>query len=130
MMELALNLAWIVLAASMYWLWIGSAPRGGATRRTQFVALVLVVLILFPVISVTDDLTATLNPAETDCCQRRGHAFSGFLSTLHPGLEFVLPTIVPFAPGSSHFAALGNLIAPLVKVPALRSIQTRPPPTA
>jgi len=129
-MELVLNLAWVVLAALMCWLWIGCASREGADLRTQFVALVLVVLILFPVISVTDDLIATQNFVETDCCQRRNHVYAGNHPTLHPVPEFVLPSIAAISSGSIHFAALGKLFTPTVKTPALRSIRNRPPPVA
>ena len=58
-MELVLNLAWILLALPAYWLW----RRGRGARRArevtslQFVlALGCVVVLLFPVISATDDL--------------------------------------------------------------------------
>ena len=37
----------------------------------QLVALLLLIVVLFPVISVTNDLMAAQNPAETDSVQRR-----------------------------------------------------------
>ena len=43
---------------------------------SQFVAMALVILILLPAISMTDDLIAAQNPAEVDCCARRDHDFS------------------------------------------------------
>lgn len=58
-MELVLNLAWILLALPAYWLW----RRGTGARRAREVsslqfllALGCVVVLLFPVISATDDL--------------------------------------------------------------------------
>jgi hypothetical protein len=50
---------------------VAALPAAGATRRTQMVALAVLILILFPVISVTDDLQAIQNPAEVDSCLRR-----------------------------------------------------------
>ena len=73
-MEFALNLVWMALATLMFWLWMRRAPSEGVSRRTQLAALAVVVLILLPVISVTDDLMAAQNPAETDCCQRKDYA--------------------------------------------------------
>jgi len=73
-MELVLNFAWVLLAAFMLSLWLQLAPCAHGDRRMQLVALAVLLLILFPVISVTDDLQAMQNPAETDCCQRRSHA--------------------------------------------------------
>jgi len=60
-MELVLNLAWLLLALPAYWLWRGS---GSSSARHQFTALQCllalgcVLVILFPVISATDDLHA------------------------------------------------------------------------
>jgi hypothetical protein len=127
-MELFLNLAWMLLATLTYWLWVSYAPRKGADRRTQLVALALVMLILFPVISVTDDLMTAQNPAETDCCQRKGHVHVNDHPMLHPVPEFALPSFAAIHSGSTCFAVPDNLTAPPVKVPALHSIQNRPPP--
>ena len=75
-MELILNLVWALLATLMLWLWMRHAPCVCLSRRTQLVALAMLILILLPVISVTDDLQALQNPAELDCCARRHHAVS------------------------------------------------------
>jgi hypothetical protein len=129
-MELFLNLAWIALAAAMCWLFMRYAPRERGDRRTQLVALALVILILFPVISVTDDLTMAQNPAETDCCQRKGHVYAGTHATLHPVAILISSTIAALCSHSFNFAAPAHMIAPHVSVPALDSIENRPPPAA
>ena len=72
-MELVLNLAWAFLASIMVGLWLRLAVRTGVNLRMQFVALAVLLLILFPVISVTDDLQVAQNPAEADCLVRRDH---------------------------------------------------------
>jgi hypothetical protein len=128
-MELTLNLAWMVLAMLMFWLWLHHAPRDGESRRTQLLALAVVILIMFPVISVTDDLLTAQSPAETDCCQRKAHACSNALSsTPHMVADLALPVFAEFSFGHQRIAPLGNLPAPLVKIPAMGSIQNRPPP--
>lgn len=93
-------------------------------------ALSLVVLILFPVISVTDDIVMAQNPAETDCCQRKDHARASTHSTLHPVTVFVPALSRDLSTDSTYFAVMGNPLAPVVVTPALESIQNRPPPTA
>jgi len=72
-METILNLAGALLAGVLMCLWVRYAPRRGASRRTQVAALAMLILILFPVISVTDDLQAAQNPADVAVYLRRGH---------------------------------------------------------
>jgi hypothetical protein len=60
-MELLLNLAWLLLALPAYWLWRRRAPAG-AERKFNSVQVLLalgcVLVLLFPVISASDDLHA------------------------------------------------------------------------
>lgn len=66
-MELLLNLAWVLLALPGYWLWRQGAEARAARRVSplQFLlALGCGLVLLFPVISVTDDLHAM--QAETE----------------------------------------------------------------
>jgi hypothetical protein len=128
-MEITLNLAWVALAVWMVWAWVRFAPREGADRRVQLVALGLVILILLPAISMTDDLMAARNPAEVDTAIRRDHDW------LHP--HVLIPAAVALV--VSQFAGLSlgtvELIArsapPAVTISAaLHPIEDRPPPTA
>lgn len=60
-MELLLNLAWLLLALPAYWLWRASrtAPSGHRATSLQCVlALGCMLVLLFPVVSATDDLHA------------------------------------------------------------------------
>jgi hypothetical protein len=60
-MELLLNLVWLLMALPAYWLWRRGADARAARRITalQFLlALGCVLVLLFPVISATDDLHA------------------------------------------------------------------------
>ncbi len=129
-MELLLNLAWALLATLMFWLWLCHAPCQGI-RRTQLVALAVVIVILFPVISVTDDLQMAQNPAEaTDCCARRNHAALCPHSIFPAVATLPSPVFAELSFGFLRFATPSYLPAPTVKISAMASIQNRPPPAA
>jgi hypothetical protein len=134
-MEAILNLVWALLVMLMFGLWLRFAPRTGPNRRRdsgqiQFVALAVLILLLFPVISVTDDLQAIQNPAETDSCQRRDHV----CPTPHSIFPAVatLPLPVFSGPSFAYFrlTAPSSLLTPVVDNPALARIENRPPPAA
>ena len=132
-MELTLNLAWMVLAALMFCLWLCFAPSAGPDRRiedrrAQFVALAVLTLILFPVISVTDDLQALQNPAETDSCLRRDHIVSNAHSIFPAVAALPLPVFAELPFGVLRISAPSRLPVPIFDHPALASIQNRPPP--
>ena len=79
-MELLLNLAWLLMALPAYWLWRASRSASPCrpTSLQCLLALTCVLVILFPVISATDDLCAMRNemeesPAGKRCiCQAHG----------------------------------------------------------
>jgi hypothetical protein len=129
-MELALNLEWLAMATAMCWLWARHARREGPGRSAQFVSLALVLVTMFAVITMYDDMAMAQNPAETCCFQREddlgAHAHASFhpvvASTPTPAVEFHFSTI--------NFPVPGSLLVPTVKVPALSAIQNRPPPAA
>jgi hypothetical protein len=128
--ELLLNLAGVLVAAAMVCLWLRWAPRAGVDRRTQVVALALLILILFPVISVTDDLMAARNPAETDTCVRRNYA-DCVLQQAQPltaGLPEARAAELPFV--FLRYATPGTLPVLTKSTPALAPIENRPPPAA
>ena len=129
-MELALNLAWAFSAIVIVCLWLRCAPQPGASRRTQWVALAVLILVLFPVISVTDDLQAMQNPAEVDSCLRRDHAISHPQSMFPAGAALPQPALAELPFGLLQLVAPGRSPAPLVDHPGLHSIQNRPPPVA
>lgn len=129
-MELTLNLGWGLLALWMFGAWLRIAPKSGRGRTAQLVALSVVILILLPAISMTDDLIAAQNPAEVDCCVRRDH------DCLHPHAGVLTVAAGP-APVFSGLAVRvvqvlppNLLAAPVAQIPALAIVQNRPPPTA
>jgi hypothetical protein len=123
-----LNLEWVVLAALMCWLWTRHARREGPGRQVQCIALALVLANMFVVISMYDDMAMAQNPAETRCIQREDDLGAHAHAPLHPVAASTptLATGIPFKTFRS--ALLDSLLIPSVKVPALSSIQNRPPP--
>jgi hypothetical protein len=129
-MELLLNLVWVLLTALLVGLWMRYAHRAGADRRMQLVALTVLILILFPVISVTDDLQAAQNPAETDCCLRRDHGCVAPHSIFPAVADLQQPAFAEVAFPTLGFIAPNGPLSPLMDNPALAPIQNRPPPSA
>lgn len=139
MMEVLLNLAWLLLAASMLAVWF--KLRRSETvcphcakhfdKPTQFIALCVLLLILFPVISVSDDLLTAQYTTETDgsvrkhhagCCPAHSYASTPAneaLSAFQLPLFFTVILELPYPPNA----------APALN-PAFYSIENRPPPAA
>jgi hypothetical protein len=57
-MELLLNLVWLFLALPAWWLWRGRGPSRKFSSLQCLLALGCLLVILFPVVSATDDLCA------------------------------------------------------------------------
>jgi hypothetical protein len=129
-MELVLNLAWALSAIVIACSWLRYGSCSGAGRRTQLVALAVLILILFPVISVTDDLQAAQNPAEVDSCLRRNHVVSNTHSIFPAIAALPLPAFAGLPFGFLQLVAPGHILAPVVDHPGLDSVQNRPPPAA
>jgi hypothetical protein len=74
MMELLLNIAWVLMALPAYWLWRRNA-EARQTRRLSglqcLLALGCVLVLLFPVISATDDLHAMRAEMEDSATSKR-----------------------------------------------------------
>jgi hypothetical protein len=95
----------------------------------QVVALATLIVILLPVISVTDDLQAIQNPAELECGARRNHVVSNPHS-IHPVVA-ALPSLVFAKPllGFQCLVAHCDSPIPTVDNRAWAAVQNRPPPT-
>lgn len=128
-MELTLNLAWMLLSAGMLWALMRRAPREGTNRRRQLVALAVIVLILLPVISVTDDLMVVQNPALTDTSPRKGHVWSTTQSTHPASVDWAIPACEDTSCCCLQVAMQAPPPAQPSKKAATSSIQNRPPPT-
>lgn len=128
--ELFLNVVWGLLTALMVILWLRLAPRNGPSRRMQFVALAVLVLILFPVISVTDDLQAALNPAETDTCLRRSLGLTASHSIVPVISVLPVSNIAQISLAVLKTRVEASFPTLLFDNPAQAPIQNRPPPIA
>jgi hypothetical protein len=130
-MEAALNFAWLTLALWIFWQWLRLHPRGNGEWRAQLVGLALLILILLPVISISDDLLAAQSPAEVDItCVGRDHPLANAHAAVNPVPIF--PDAAPIdLPASAVWPAPGGeRRASYPYPPALQSIQNRPPPMA
>lgn len=128
-MELTLNLGWALVALWMLCAWMRTAPRRATDRRIQMVALAVVILILLPAISMTDDLAAAQNPAEVDCCARRDHDQGASPHSIVPvAASLPLPSFAGVSLAFAGTAEPNILPSPFVENPFLQSIQNRPPP--
>ncbi len=73
-MELLLNLAWVLLALPAYWLWRGSPgahQKRCVTSLQCLLTLGCVLVLLFPVISASDDLHAMQAEMEESATSKR-----------------------------------------------------------
>jgi hypothetical protein len=68
-MELLLNLFWLLIAASALYAW--NRRRDVVAARSHLITLICVLALLFPVISVTDDLHAMRPEIEDAASNRR-----------------------------------------------------------
>lgn len=73
-MELLLNLAWLLMALPAYWLWRRDAAARAARRVSPWqclLALGCILVLLFPVISASDDLHAMRSEMEESATTKR-----------------------------------------------------------
>jgi hypothetical protein len=75
--ELFFNLLWLALSSLIlsFWLlrrnrWADDSLRSGVA--VQLIAVALLIVVLLPVVSLTDDLQACTMPAESEHLSRRG----------------------------------------------------------
>lgn len=135
-MEILFNLVWVALSVTLSVLWLRRrVPHDddshSVSLKTQFVALAVILLILLPVVSLTDDLQAFIAPAEVEHACRRGDALPGHDSQLQSQLAFVATwLIVLYSPNT---VAVGSAEQSTeVFYPAFnfsRPFQSRPPPS-
>lgn len=130
-MELLLNLAWLLVAGTLVSLWLQGEGRNQSDRRRQLIALAVLIAVLFPVISVSDDLQAIQSVSEVDNYLRRDHLVPSAGHPLQPVLSMVAAVV--FAGLTFRFL---RFVAPSV-LPARRPrlldlacIENRPPPAA
>jgi len=97
----------------------------------QFLALGIVVLLLLPVISLSDDLMAMQGPAESDTCLRRAlHANEGHPSVIPHSMAMPEQLFAMLAVrGMSQKTVQSYRVVP-PQTFLIRSLDSRPPPQA
>jgi hypothetical protein len=147
-MEVFLNLLWLLLCFALVGYWTSRSrkhsPRGRerrgllplffSERRAQIVALLLLIVLLFPVISLTDDLVATQTMAETDHLQQRLDALR-VLQHHAISVASALPTwmhglLLPQLSATRMHALLTHDRKQIRLEGIASSIEHRPPPSA
>lgn len=130
-MHSVLNLEWVVLATLMCWLWLRHPARcKGRGRWAQAVSLSLVLVTMFVVITVYDDMAMAQNPAETSCFAREDLSGARAHVMLHQVAKFNQLLFSETYCEAFYLGVAGNPPAPVLQPPALGSIQNRPPPAA
>lgn len=128
-MELLLNLAWLLLALPAFWLWRAARTTPVGHRFTAFqclLALGCMLVLLFPVVSATDDLRAMRTEMEESPTGKRSVgqsnsenssasrsqvqpalALASHSSVLHEqGWHFVVATLLPTPASPTVFRAV------------------------
>lgn len=130
-MELFLNLAWLLVAGALVYLWVDGGGRGNSNWRSQLIVIALLIAILFPVISMSDDLLAVQNTFEADNYLRRDHLVAPNGGPILPGLAIITAVIFAgFGFGFMGFATPSQLAVVKPQHPEITTICNRPPPTA
>ena len=102
-MEILLNCVWLMLGLSLIATWSALGRRQPIlrsaadahslpSRRVQFIAVLMLVILLFPVISLTDDLARCTAPQETERALRLHDRLNDALDSSSSG-----PTLLPAA---------------------------------
>jgi hypothetical protein len=99
-MELFLNLAWVLLALPAYWLWQSARAVRGQRHFTSLqclLALASVLVLLFPVVSATDDLLAMRTEIEESAPGKRTIRQAGADRCSISNTRFQGPAVLPAA---------------------------------
>jgi len=135
--EIFFNLLWLALSSLLLGLWLFNRGRSAdesvrSSAGIQFIALALLIVVLLPVVSLTDDLQACTMPAESEHLSRRGDFQAVADFTLH-AVSVVIAGLSSFdtTPNAHTFACL-SLPAENETPSAgyLRILGNRPPPAA
>jgi hypothetical protein len=128
-MELLLNAAWLLVAGTILFLWLRGEGRSTQHRGRQLIAIAMLIAVLFPVISVSDDLLAAQNVFEADNYLRRDHLVPSNTHPVQPPLKAIAAVVFAgLAFGFLRFVAPCILPVKAPAHPELACIDSRPPP--
>lgn len=136
-METLLNLVWLALSVAISGLWLlrrmsSNRRESSISIKTQLVSLAVILLILLPVISLTDDLQASLAPAEVEHACRRGDTLPGHDASIQSQFVMVATWLVVLhTPNSISVGSPSLSVEVLNPQPGfVNPFQSRPPPVA
>ena len=134
-MELLLNLAWLLLAMPAYWLWRRDAGTQSARRVNSLqclLALGCALVLLFPVISASDDLHAMRAEMEDSSVSKRtvrqaaGEKSSAWMNRLQGPPAAVTSAVPLFAPEVRMLEVSVTRVTPLAR-PCVLNAGRAPP---
>lgn len=134
--ELLLNFVWLSVSVTLILFWAQAARRGD-TKPTwaTFVAIALLLVLLLPVISMTDDLVAMDSPSESEHIVRSGempllHLTPDTTALLDTGLLAAL-LFLGYAVLLARLSRFTLRFSPRVRMDGFARIAgIRPPPAA
>ncbi len=132
-MEIFLNLVWAVVSLLLVVCWLRSdAPERKKIEWSVVVALVLLIVLLFPAISMTDDLVAMNAPAEVEHMLRRNEAPLSHTTSviwLIAIAAIMVLGVLSAAPRSAYFSCVGPCaFVAALRAAFVRTLGVRPPP--
>lgn len=132
-MELFLNLAWAALSIFLVAGWVWSIRKGHTEFQwTTLVALVLLLVLLFPAISMTDDRVAMSTPTELDHMMRASETPHGQINIcgLFSLLAAIFLVLLKMAAPMFYSRLRPRIFAERLLAGFIRAVGVRPPPVA
>jgi hypothetical protein len=134
-MELLLNLFWLTLAVPAVWMWRHESACNKGRRRFDrirpFLLLACVLMLLFPVVSATDDLHAVRQDMEESPSKRmlkQGGGDKSFAGLNRPGALPALILPVSLSPSDEVCGRVFPLSAVLPQPARSKERASRAPP--
>lgn len=130
-MEIFLNIVWLCVSAALLGRWVRAVRKGESRLEwSTVVAVGLLLLLLFPVISMTDDLVAMNTPGEVEHILRRHDAPLQALSAdvLFGGIALCMLSLVVFLCRMTISRIRRRSFAARLLAGYVRASGVRPPP--
>jgi len=129
-MELFLNLVWLLMAVALVCLWLQGEARARTGCWRQVIAIGILIAIVFPVISMSDDLLAVQNAFEADSYPRRDHLVPSNNPPGQPALAIIAAVVFSgLGFGFPRFPVPNLVLVHEPERPELACVGIRPPPT-
>lgn len=132
-MELLLNFLWLSLSLSLVLIWVRAVRHGDAKQNwSAFIALILLLVLLLPVISMTDDLVAMDSPMELEHVVRRSEMPQLQLAHSQAVLDFGMLAVLLLIGFAILFSRLSRFTLRVSLSKSMdgfvRTVGVRPPP--